>query len=118
MENKCVYEAWVAPKSYYTESGTQEVTYNDSDVEYRFESCPDYFGLVSTIQRIEEVQIVRIVRNKRDACGSRHWKVGSNPVLTTKIKIKNHGTFGEYSITTNYDYIFRLYLRRGKKEII
>jgi hypothetical protein len=42
--------------------------------------------LVSTIQRIEEVQIVRIVRNKRDACGSRHWKVGSNPVLTAIVK--------------------------------
>jgi hypothetical protein len=42
MENKCVYKAWVAPKS-NTESGTQEIIHNDSDVKYRFESCPDYF---------------------------------------------------------------------------
>ena len=36
-----MYKAWVAPKS-NTESGTQEVIHNDSDVKYRFESCPDY----------------------------------------------------------------------------
>ena len=41
IENKCVYKAWVAPKS-NTESGTQEVIHNNSDVKYRFESCPDY----------------------------------------------------------------------------
>ncbi len=41
MKNKCAYKAWEAPKS-DTESGTQEVIYNNSDVKYRFESCPDY----------------------------------------------------------------------------
>ena len=42
MENKCVYKAWVAPKS-NTKSGTQEIIYNDLDVKYRFESCLNHY---------------------------------------------------------------------------
>ena len=67
--------------------------------KYRFESCTDYYGLVSTIQRIEEVQIVRW-RNWLTYEALKGWDAitmvehntylkitGSNPVLTTKIKV-------------------------------
>jgi hypothetical protein len=53
IENKCVYKAWVAPKS-NTESGTQEVIHNDSDVKYRFESCPDYLKLKLKVMKNEK----------------------------------------------------------------
>ena len=56
MENKCAYKAWVAPKS-NTESGTQEVIHSNSDVKYRFESCPDY-TLKTKVMDIEIAVIV------------------------------------------------------------
>lgn len=67
MENKCVYKAWEAPKS-NTVSGTQKVIYNDLDVKYRFESCPDYSSCLmsnSTVTNIGEIWLLVNVKSYR-----------------------------------------------------
>jgi hypothetical protein len=73
MKNKCVYKAWEAPKS-NTESGTQEVICNNSDVKYRFESCPDYNSPLPSAGYGSKMEITDVGLNEKYLWVHSHWR--------------------------------------------
>ena len=61
---------------------------------YRFESCPGYYGLVSTIQRIEEVQYSQVAElvdaPNEGKILSRVYRFESCPDYKIKVGIMNY----------------------------